>query len=124
LALVTNSSMFGISSLNRLFNDPPKPFCQGEPGSRYAMVVPLFAFTRLRAWAMNSGPLSLWMNARAGSRLVSSIGTVTTSFSLQRLPMADSTILSTARSHQARLHTMGADLRSLGEDVELIDKLA
>jgi predicted nucleic acid-binding protein len=41
-----------------------------------------------------------------------------------RLPMADSIILATARSHQARLHTMDADFRGLGDDVELIEKLA
>ncbi len=39
-----------------------------------------------------------------------------------RLPMAGSTILATARSHQARLHTMDADFRGLGDDVELIEK--
>jgi predicted nucleic acid-binding protein len=41
-----------------------------------------------------------------------------------RLPMADSIILATARSHQARLHTMDTDFRGLGDDVELIEKLA
>lgn len=39
-----------------------------------------------------------------------------------RLPMADSIILATARAHQALLHTMDADFRSLG-DVTLIEKL-
>ena len=41
-----------------------------------------------------------------------------------RLPVADSTILATARSHRARLHTMDADFRGLGGDVERIEKLA
>ncbi len=41
-----------------------------------------------------------------------------------RLPMADSIILAMARSHQARLHTMDAGFRGLGDDVELIEKLA
>lgn len=41
-----------------------------------------------------------------------------------RLPVADSTILATARSHRARLHTMDADFRGLGDDVERIEKLA
>ena len=41
-----------------------------------------------------------------------------------RLPMADSIILATARTHQARLHTMDADFRGLGDDIDLIDKLA
>ena len=36
-----------------------------------------------------------------------------------KLPMADSIILATARSHQARLYTMDADFRGL-EDVELM----
>jgi len=36
-----------------------------------------------------------------------------------RLSMADSIILATARSHQARLHTMDADFEGL-EDVELM----
>jgi toxin FitB len=36
-----------------------------------------------------------------------------------RLPMADSIILATARSHQARLYTMDADFESL-DDVELL----
>jgi predicted nucleic acid-binding protein len=40
-----------------------------------------------------------------------------------RLPMADSIILVTARSHQARLLTMDADFRGLGDDVELIETL-
>ena len=40
-----------------------------------------------------------------------------------RLPMADSIILATARTHQARLLTMDADFRGLGDDVELIEKL-
>lgn len=39
-----------------------------------------------------------------------------------RLPMADSIILATARAHQALLHTMDADFRSLG-DVTLIERL-
>ena len=38
--------------------------------------------------------------------------------------MADSIILATARSHRARLHTMDADFRGLGGDVERIEKLA
>ncbi|MBM5798869.1 MAG: type II toxin-antitoxin system VapC family toxin, partial [Cyanobacteria bacterium K_Offshore_0m_m2_072] len=38
-----------------------------------------------------------------------------------RLPMADSVILATARTHQARLYTMDADFRGLS-DVELIEK--
>ena len=41
-----------------------------------------------------------------------------------RLPMADSIILATARSHRARLHTMDADFRGLGGDIELIEKQA
>jgi predicted nucleic acid-binding protein len=36
-----------------------------------------------------------------------------------RLPMADSIILATARSHQARLYTMDADFEGL-DDVELL----
>ena len=38
-----------------------------------------------------------------------------------RLPMADSIILATARSQQARLYTMDADFKGLS-DVELIEK--
>jgi len=38
-----------------------------------------------------------------------------------RLPMADSVILATARTHQARIYTMDADFRGLS-DVELIEK--
>ena len=38
-----------------------------------------------------------------------------------RLPMADSIILATARSQQARLYTMDADFQGLS-DVELIKK--
>ncbi len=52
--------------MNRLLNDSTKPFCHGEPGSMYAVVVPLLALQRLRAWAMNSGTLSLQMNAGGG----------------------------------------------------------
>ncbi|WP_216905506.1 type II toxin-antitoxin system VapC family toxin [Synechococcus sp. CCY 0621] len=36
-----------------------------------------------------------------------------------RLPMADSIILATARTHQARLYTMDSDFKGLN-DVELI----
>ncbi len=43
-----------------------KPFCHGDPGLMYAVVVVLLSAQRLRAWAMNSGPLSLRMNAGAG----------------------------------------------------------
>ena len=38
-----------------------------------------------------------------------------------RLPMADSVILATARQHQARLYSMDADFRDLG-DVDLVLK--
>lgn len=38
-----------------------------------------------------------------------------------RLPMADSTILATARAHQARLFTMDADFKGL-PDVPLIER--
>ena len=40
----------------------------------------------------------------------------------QRLPMADSIILTTARQHQARLYSMDADFKGLA-DVELILKV-
>jgi len=40
-----------------------------------------------------------------------------------RLPMADSIILATARTHQARLYTMDANFRGLN-DVEMIPKQA
>jgi len=40
----------------------------------------------------------------------------------QRLPMADSIILTTARQHQARLYSMDADFKGLA-DVELILKM-
>ena len=36
-----------------------------------------------------------------------------------RLPMADSIILATARSHQARLYTMDSDFQGM-DDVELL----
>ena len=42
------------------------PFWHGEPGSMYAVVVPLFALQVLRASAMNSCSLSLRMYAGAG----------------------------------------------------------
>jgi hypothetical protein len=38
----------------------------GDPGSMYAVVVPLALLQRLRTWAMNSSPLSLRMNVGAG----------------------------------------------------------
>lgn len=43
-----------------------KSVLHGEPGSIYVVVVVLLSAQRLRAWAMNSGPLSLRMNAGAG----------------------------------------------------------
>ena len=58
-ATVANSSVLRNSSLNRLLNDSAKPFCHGDPGSRQVVVAPPSLLQRLRAWAMNSGPLSL-----------------------------------------------------------------
>ena len=68
LGLSHRGEQLGVrnSSLNRLLNDSAKPFCHGEPGSIYAIVTLLFWHQLLRAWAMNSGPLSLRMNAGAG----------------------------------------------------------
>ena len=63
---VVNSLALGISSLNQPLNDSAKPFCHGDPGSMYAVLMPLLTVQRLRAWAMNSGPLSLRINAGAG----------------------------------------------------------
>ncbi len=49
------------SSLNRLLSDSAKLFWHGDPGSMQAVVMPLLLDHRRRAWAMNSGPLSLLM---------------------------------------------------------------
>ena len=63
---VVNSSVLRNSSRNRPLNDSANPFSQGDPGTMYAvLVVVLASHQSRRAWAMNSGPLSLQMNAGA-----------------------------------------------------------
>jgi len=42
-----------VNSAERSSQDSPKPFCHGDPGSMYVVVVPPFSPQRLRAWAMN-----------------------------------------------------------------------
>ena len=52
-----------VDAVERSSYDSAKPFCHRDPGSMYAVVVLLLSAQPLRAWAMNSGPLSLRMNA-------------------------------------------------------------
>ena len=59
--LVLESSV--VDAVERSSYDLAKPFCHGVPGLMYAALLPLLAHQRLWAWAMNSGPLSLWMKA-------------------------------------------------------------
>ena len=61
--LVTEPAVVDV--VERSSYDSVKQFCHGDPGSIYAVVVPLALLQRLRAWEMNSGPLSMRMNAGA-----------------------------------------------------------
>ena len=68
-------------------NDSAKTFSQGDPGIIYALlVVSLASHQSLRAWAMNSGPLSERMNVSCGYLLVSSTATAITPLAFQCLP--------------------------------------
>ncbi len=82
-----NSSVLRNSSRNRPLNDSAKPFSHGDPGWMLAvLVVSLASYQLRRAWAMNTGLLSLRMNTGAGYRLMSPFSMVITSLALQRLP--------------------------------------
>ena len=63
---VANSSVLRNSFLNWLLNDSAKPFRHADPGSMYSVVVVLFFCPAPEVMGDESGPLSLWINARTG----------------------------------------------------------
>jgi hypothetical protein len=54
-----------VDEVERSSYDSANPFCNGDPGSMVAVVVPLVSHQPRQAWEMNSVPLSDRMNAGA-----------------------------------------------------------
>ncbi len=99
--------------------------------SQATLVVPVISILEVFKWVLREHSEAQAIQAAAAMQrgLVVDLDTTLAIAAAQlshahRLPMADSIILATARSHQALLHTMDADFRGLGDDVELIEKLA
>lgn len=61
--LVTKPAIIDV--IERSSYDYAKPFCHDDPGSVYAVAEPLPGHHSCKAWAMNSGPLSIrrWVGA-------------------------------------------------------------
>ena len=55
-----------VDEVERNSNDTANPFCPHDSGSMQALLVPLLLRKRMKAWAMNSDPLSLRMEPSPG----------------------------------------------------------
>lgn len=112
-----------------LFTNGPQadrflPLLEAEP----ALVIPTISILEVFKWILreHSEAQAIQASAVMQRGLVVDLDTPLAIAAAQlshtlRLPMADSIILATARSHQARLYTMDTDFQGLS-DVELIPK--